>query len=155
MVMFIYGSTIQTLKERLRKHKTSLNCSSRDIIANGDYDIILIENFTCESKLELETRERYFIENNNCINILLPRRSQKEYQQTEQYKIWRKENYKKNMTEEKKEKENERLNKLYHEKGKEYHSLYYKKTNDYRKSWGGDLRSDNCNLLRIDPLLFD
>ena len=34
------GSTIQTLSQRLGGHETNLNCSSRDIIANGDYDII-------------------------------------------------------------------------------------------------------------------
>ena len=147
------GSTIQTLKERLRKHHR-LNCSSREIIRNGDYDIILIEDYPCESEEELKLRERYFIENNDCVNILLPGRSLKEYQQTEKYKLWRKENYKKNMTLEKREKENDRLNRLYHEKRKDKVSLYYKKTNDYRKSWGGDLRSDNCNLLKIDPNLF-
>ena len=147
------GSTIQTLSERLGGHKTNLNCSSRDIIANGGYDIILIENYPCNSKKELETRERYFIENNICINKLIPRRTKKEYEQTEQYKIWRKENYKKNMTEEKRKKENERLNKLYQEKRKDYHALYFKKQYLYRKSWGGNGRGDN-NLLMIDIDLF-
>lgn len=149
------GSTIKTLKERLNRHKYCLNCSSREIIKNGDYDIILIENYPCESNLELETRERYFIENNDCININLPRRTLKEYQQTEQYKLWRKENYKKNMTPEKRKKENSRLNKLYHDKLKNNKKEYYKQTNEYKKTWGGDMRADNCNLLKIDLKLFD
>ena len=147
------GSTIKTLKERLRQHKY-LNCSSREIIKNNNYNIILIENYPCKSKEELELRERYHIENNECINTLLPRRSIKEYHQTEKYKLWRKENYRKNMTEEKRQKENNRLNKLYHEKRKEYCKKYYNNVNQYRKSWGGDLRSDNCNLLKIDISIF-
>lgn len=147
------GSTIETLKERLRKHHR-LNCSSREILKNGDYDIILIEDYPCNSKQELELRERYYIENNECVNILLPARTMKEYQQTEKHKLWRKENYKKNMTPEKREKENERLNKLYHEKLKDKKASYYKKTNAYKHSWGGNLKSDNCNLLKIDVNLF-
>ena len=147
------GSTINPLKERLRKHK-SLNCSSREIIRNNNYNIILIEDYPCNSKEELELRERYHIENNECINTLLPRRTVKEYQKTEKYKLWRKENYKKNMTEEKRKKENIRLNNLYHEKGKEYSKKYYRDVGQYRKSWGGDLRSDNCNLLKIDISIF-
>ena len=69
------GSTTQTLKERLSKHKNNLNCRSREIINNGDYDIVLIENYPCESKKELETRERYFIESMDCINLIAPCRS--------------------------------------------------------------------------------
>jgi hypothetical protein len=149
-----YGSTVKTLQERLSRHISSLNCSSRKIIKNNDYNIILIENYPCESEEELKLRERYYIENNECINILIPGRTQKEYQQTERYKLWRKENYKKNMTEEKRIKEKERLNKLYHEKLKDKKSIYYKKVNDYRKSWGGDIRSDNNNLLKIDINIF-
>jgi len=40
-------------------------------------------------------------------------------------------------------------------KRKEYNKKYKKEIYQYRKSWGGDLRYDDCNLLKIDVSLFD
>jgi len=47
------------------------------------------------------------------------------------------------------------INKLntYHDK-KEYGKNYLKKRREYTKSWGGDIRADNNNLLKIDINLF-
>jgi len=53
--------------------------TSFDIIKYGDCQIILIENFPCNSKEELEARERYWIEKLNCVNKYIPTRTQKEY----------------------------------------------------------------------------
>ena len=69
------GLTIRTLKERLNHHKHQLDCVSRDIIKNGDYKIELIEETTDKS------RERYWIENTECINKVIPGRTGKEYRQ--------------------------------------------------------------------------
>jgi hypothetical protein len=56
------GSTIQTLKARLCKHKYNRNtCSSKEIINGGNYEIILIEKYPCNSKEELNKRETYYI----------------------------------------------------------------------------------------------
>lgn len=58
-----------TLARRLAKHvgsyKQYLNetyhyISSFEILKNGDYDIILIENFPCNAKDEIFARERYW-----------------------------------------------------------------------------------------------
>ena len=74
-----YGSTIQTLKERLRGHNKDLKyfilkreksfwCQSNKILMNNDYKIELIEDYPCNNKKELNRREDYFIQNFNCIN---------------------------------------------------------------------------------------
>ncbi len=73
------GSTCEpTLARRLAVHVSDYKrwleyrknyISSYEIIKNGDYDIILIENFPCNSKDELFARERYWTQNTNCVNV--------------------------------------------------------------------------------------
>tara|TARA_R110000823_G_scaffold43959_1_gene113946 strand:- start:77 stop:550 length:474 start_codon:yes stop_codon:yes gene_type:complete len=62
-----YGSTCQSLKERLSKHKCQKNCSSKIIIDRGNYlPLIPLETnlLYCE-KIE---REEWYINNNVCVN---------------------------------------------------------------------------------------
>lgn len=68
------GSTTQpTLAMRLATHKQQTNtCKSKQIIARGDYSIILIENFPCNNRDELHSRERHYIDTNCCINKKKP-----------------------------------------------------------------------------------
>ena len=82
------GSTIETLARRLAGHRRayktfkegkSTNVTSYQIIEQGNYDIVLIENCPCESKEELLRRERYFIESLECVNKQHPTRTTKEY----------------------------------------------------------------------------
>lgn len=73
-----YGSTIQTLPQRLAQHKNHKNCMSKTMT---NPKIYLVENYPCESKWELEERERYYIKNNECINITIPHRTNKEYRE--------------------------------------------------------------------------
>ena len=83
------GSTTTTLSRRLSTHrgcyKKFLNgglyhyMSSFEVLKNNDYVIILIENYECKSKEELFQRERYYIENTECVNINIPNRSSKEW----------------------------------------------------------------------------
>jgi hypothetical protein len=82
------GSTTQTLSMRLTGHRKEYkrfkegkrnNVSSFDIIQQGNYDIVLIENVSCESKEELHRRERHSIETLVCVNKIIPTRTQKEY----------------------------------------------------------------------------
>ena len=81
------GSTCMTLKQRLSNHKCGYkrflkglygNTKSFDIIKNNDYKIELIEDCNIKTKDELKARERYYIENNECLNKHIPGRSQKE-----------------------------------------------------------------------------
>ena len=84
-----YGSTCErTLAQRLSKHKSQYNrylngnshfTSSFDILKNENYEIILVENYPCNSKDELHSRERFYIENNECVNKYIPNRTKKEW----------------------------------------------------------------------------
>ena len=97
------GSTCEKyLSSRLSGHRRNYGyyklgrfnyITSFKILETGNYDIILIENYPCESKNELFARERYWMENTkNCLNQKLPCTSEdekKEYRK--QYKIDHKE----------------------------------------------------------------
>ncbi len=58
------------------------NVTSFEIIKNGNYDIVLIEEYKCDNKMQLHARERYYIENNECLNKVHPLRTGKEHYQT-------------------------------------------------------------------------
>jgi hypothetical protein len=72
------GSTCEpTLARRLAGHvscyKSYLNgnyhyVTSFKIIQNGDYDIVLIENYPCNSKDELHARESHYTQSMDCVN---------------------------------------------------------------------------------------
>ena len=74
-----YGSTTQSLGMRLAIHKYSKQCRAIDIIDRGNFNMKVLEEYPCNSKKELETRERWYIENNQCINKIIPTRTRKEY----------------------------------------------------------------------------
>lgn len=83
------GSTCQTLKERLRQHIKAFKrwkqqehhyVSSFDVIENGDFEISLLESCVCDSKIELEKRERYWVEIiENRSNRKIPTRTKQEF----------------------------------------------------------------------------
>ena len=85
------GSTCEKyLSNRLGGHKKQYTfwkkgkghlISSFEIMKYDDAFITLIEAFPCNSKYELEARERYWIEQLNCINKVIPTRSRKEHYQ--------------------------------------------------------------------------
>lgn len=114
-----YGSAEMTLEKRMSIHKSGVNyeytCASSKIIKNGDYEASVLEEGEYENRFQLRERERWYIENNECVNKVIPNRTKKEYQQDnkEQIKVKRKERYEKN-----KDRENE-MNKKYCEKHKE------------------------------------
>ena len=82
-----YGSTKETLKERLRLHILCRNCMSINIIDRGDYKIELIKDYPCNSKKELEEEESKYIRENECINIIIPNRTKKEWTKENRKKI--------------------------------------------------------------------
>ena len=135
------GITINRLCDRLAQHKCYKNCISRDIINNGDYEIILIE------ETDDKTRERYWIENTECINERIPGRTKKEYYQDN---IEKTKKYKKQWYQDNKDLDKQ---KEYYELNAESIKAQETKRRNFRKSWGGDERRHN-NLLKIDPTLF-
>ena len=83
-----YGSTCSELTKRVSAHKSDFKrwkndkshyIKSFDIIERGDCTYSLVEHFPCDSKIDLHARERYWIENNDCVNKVVPNRTKKEY----------------------------------------------------------------------------
>jgi hypothetical protein len=124
------GSTAEpTLAKRLTKHvgnyKSYLKgisrfCSSFNILANKNYDIILIEKYPCDSRDELVARERYWTNEIDCVNIFKNQGIIKELGMVEYIKRHNKEYYVKN-----KDKISEKL-KDYYDNNKDRINEYYK-----------------------------
>jgi len=78
-----YGSTCGDLRTRFIDHKTKFKTNktvtSNQILQYTDAYIELVEEFSCNTKAELHNRERYYIENNPCVNKFIPGRTDKEY----------------------------------------------------------------------------
>jgi hypothetical protein len=82
--LIYYGSTAQPLNIRLSCHKSDCkikNNSSKIMFSVGCPEIILLEDYPCETKQELEARERVWIEGNECVNHYIPGRTMKEWYQ--------------------------------------------------------------------------
>jgi hypothetical protein len=85
-----YGSTCEpTLARRLAGHvgqrkqwlngKIKTKCTSIQVLENDNYTIVLAELYSCNNIMELHQRERFFIENYDCVNIQKPTRTHTEY----------------------------------------------------------------------------
>ena len=91
------GSTCEpTLARRMATHKGDYRVylngkrdyvTSFKLLENGNAEIFLLELFPCNSKDELHARERYHIENNECVNKVIPNRTRKEYYEANKDKI--------------------------------------------------------------------
>lgn len=83
-----YGSTMN-LKKRLYAHENDYKkylkskChykSSFEIIKNNNHNMIYLEVVPFKDIYLLHERERWYIENNQCVNKLIPNRSKSEYE---------------------------------------------------------------------------
>tara|TARA_R110001632_G_scaffold232377_1_gene373020 strand:+ start:418 stop:933 length:516 start_codon:yes stop_codon:yes gene_type:complete len=132
-----YGSTVQTLKRRLNGHKTDIKrgktCSSKLVLENNNFEIILVENFPCETRKELLRREGEHQVTSDCVNNNIAGRSREEikrkkkehyHRNKEKYNQQSKEHYHRN-----KEKCNQQ-SKEYYEKNKEKQREYYQRNKD-------------------------
>lgn len=94
------GSTIQSLSKRKESHKRNhirwvnegrpekrLQYTSVYVLDGGNYSIVLIENYPCNSKDELKARERHYIETLDCVNKQTPTRTRDEYRMEERDRI--------------------------------------------------------------------
>jgi hypothetical protein len=77
------GSTTTKLTIRLCQHKRLFkdgrSGTSKEILENGNYNIVLLEDFPCERKEQLLQRERYYIETMECVNKKIPLRTHHEW----------------------------------------------------------------------------
>lgn len=144
-----YGSTTLPLSVRKAGHKNGYNFWKKGkhrytrsfslFEGNAEVDIILVEKYPCTSKEELHARERYWIENNTCLNKNVPTRSRQEYNIDNKEVIKEK---RKKYREDNIEKINE-YNKKYNEKNKDHIKKYYEgyylnnieKINEYKKEY--------------------
>ena len=83
------GSTSQSLSQRLGNHKSEYKrflygkitdkLTSFSILSENNFEMILIEDYPCENKNQLERRERHFIETMECINKVKPAQTREEH----------------------------------------------------------------------------
>jgi hypothetical protein len=102
MTDLIYiGSCCKPLSKRLCAHKSDFKLGKARTKSvelfklGGKVEIILIEDYPCKSKWELERRERYHIEHNICVNKFKPARTNEE--RLNQMKEYYKEYYEANI----------------------------------------------------------
>jgi len=71
-----FGSTTQSLVKRRAVHindkKIGKNLSINPILECEDCKLELVEDYPCNTKEELLQRERWWIDNNNCVNVKSP-----------------------------------------------------------------------------------
>jgi hypothetical protein len=88
-----YGSTCSTLTRRLCGHKSKfatgkLKATSKLLFDTRDeVKIFLVEKFPCADRMELNARERWYIEQNDCVNKNIPTRTDKEYRDANKEQI--------------------------------------------------------------------
>jgi len=129
-----YGSTIQPLYKRFWKHKKTFHrCTSKRIFEGENPQIVLVEDCPCERKEQLIKRERYYIENNVCVNKQIPGRTNKEYYEDNKDKI-------KKQNKEYREDNKEKLKK----QKKEYRENNKEKIQEYEREW----REENKEKLQ-------
>jgi len=156
-----YGSTKQQVSRRINDHKGGYKrylkgsygyCKSFDIIKNCDYSYNVVEEVEYGERWELLKKEREYIENNDCINKMLPFKTeeelkeknndrQKKHRNTETYKKTSK-LYTENTFEERKK---------YREKNKEkikdYQKKYREENKEKIKEYGKKYQNENKEFL--------
>ena len=85
---YIGSTTLHYLSRRLQGHLAQYKAymkgtmtsrlTSYPILERGNYSISLLETYPCNSKAELEARERFYIETMPCVNKIVPTRTKKE-----------------------------------------------------------------------------
>ena len=129
------GSTTQQLCRRKTGHvtayKRNYTCTSREIVTDPNHYIELIEYWPCNTNEELLKRERYYIEQIDCINKNIPGRSIQEsvkaYYEANKDTI---KEYQKQYREANKDKQ-----KQYYEANKDKRKQYYEANRESKKEY--------------------
>jgi len=134
------GSTKKTLARRLSGHKTDKNRDIKITSTRLDLDNCEIYELEACNESNRYEREQYWIDRIECVNKKNAIRDNENYG---------KDYYRKNKDRKLK------VNKEWREKNKVHVRNDRKNLNQYKKSWGGDMRSLECNLLKIDLSVFN
>ena len=142
-----YGSTIKKyLCQRIASHKAdykrylegiSRYTTSFDIIKNNDYKYEVVEENEFETKYDILQRERYYIENFECVNRIIPNRTEQEYRDTH-----------KEQTSKKNKNYYETHKQEFVEKSKKYHKENYEKKKEQLKKKRKDSYEKNKEYLK-------
>lgn len=153
------GSTTQSLTRRFKEHhsgfKNNSRTTSKIIMKYDDAHMVLLEEYPCNSKIELEQRERYYIESMLTCNKHIPTRTIKEYMDNNREKRnkYRKE-WSKNNIQKTKEwyvKNKVRLlqkNKQYYEHNKEKIKQYRQNNKEKKRQTSKEWRENNKETLK-------
>ncbi len=167
------GSTYESLSRRLGHHRSAykihLNDSSKvkyvtsfEILKNNDFAIYLIEEYPCENKEQLLRRERHYIETIQCINKMIPIRSNEEKKQYTKSK--NKEYYDINKEQiHDRQKEYRNNNKEYfNEYNKEYYDTNKEQIHEQKKEYYQNnkekiqkYRDDNKDIMKQQQKIYD
>jgi hypothetical protein len=104
--VYIGSTTKERLNDRLSVHNCyykkyiageKYNFSVFKVIGQGNYKIVLLENYPCNERKELDARERYWIQKTPCVNKNIPCRTDQEYRDDtkEKRKQWYYDNWEK------------------------------------------------------------
>lgn len=149
------GSTTQLLSIRFGKHKVSNNTTSNQIIKIGDAYIELIENYSCNSRNELNKREGEIIRSMDCVNKLIAGRTRKEYYNENIEELRQKDREYKSKNQEKIKKyreDNKEKMKQYRKdnsiKANDRSKLHYIKNKEYKLNYQKQYKEDNKLKLK-------
>lgn len=114
------GATTQSLHKRFYNHKKSMRdgnriCSCKEILCCDDVRIDLLEEYPCENKEQLSAKEGEWIRKENCVNIRVPGRTNKEWIEEHKASVVE---YQAKYREENRE------------KSREYHKEHYRRNRD-------------------------
>ena len=83
------GSTLETLGQRMTKHRYSMKTKQHCVLYNHMHElgvthfyIELVENFPCNDVYELKAREGHYIRQFGTLNMLIAGRTYKEWAET-------------------------------------------------------------------------
>ena len=108
--LIYYGSTTETLSQRLAKHKcnykaynndnTKLYITAYKVLECEDYKLELVEEYPCNNRDQLCKKEGEYIKNNECVNKCVAGRTEKEnYQDNKEQRLTDMREYRKNNIE--------------------------------------------------------
>ena len=166
----VYIGSTTNFDQRKKQHKANCNSSKskkynlnvyKFIRENGgwnNFDMVLIEYYPCETKLELEREERKILEQQDLtLNSCVPTRSKREWSENNSEKMIEymkkyRETNKEKIKEQRKEyyETNKEKKKEYYENNKEKKKEYYKnnkeKINERKKEYGAKKIKCMCGV---------
>lgn len=154
------GSTTKTLKQRLMSHESSFRTSDErkkrggkskytslfPILARGNYQIELVEEFACANSHEKHAREYYWMEHieGGCVNIVRAPKGPNKARIIAYQKKWNAENKDKLMTYKNK----------WEEKNPLYQQEYYNENAEKKKAYANEYYNKNKEKTKLQRKVY-